>query len=154
MCYVTSLATALSIPIIICFNHAKCFNLSKHRLRCSTRHICDYTASCAFYQYDSVTQNRGSTDRLSTCNYLTWLSLLEKTINVLCHSPSAIVSSVERIEPVHSKARERWGPLKTWKRIPGSTKHSGNWVTTSNVKPRVMKQLEQFAYISGVRTHQ
>ena len=66
--------------------------------------------------------------------------------------PSANVSSVERIEPVHSKARERWGHLKSWKRIPGSTKHLGKWVTTSNVKPRVMKQLEQFAYVSGVRT--
>ena len=47
---------------------------------------------------------------------------VEKTINVglLCHSPS----SVEGIEAVHSKARERWGHLKSWKRIPGSTKQS------------------------------
>ena len=65
--------------------------------------------------------------------------------------PLATVSSVERIEPVHSKTRERWGHLKSWKRIPGSTKHSGKWVTTSNVKPHVMKQLEQFAYVSGER---
>ena len=40
-----------------------------------------------FNQYDCVTQDRGSTDRLSTYNYLTWLSLSEKAINVLCHSP-------------------------------------------------------------------
>ena len=68
LCYVTSLATALSIPIIFCFNHAKCFNLSKHRWRCSTRRICDSTASCPFNQYDCVIQDRGSTDRLSTYN--------------------------------------------------------------------------------------
>ena len=86
LCYVTSLATASSISIIFCFNHAKCFNLSKHKWRCSTTHICDSTALCPFNQYDCVTQDRGSTDRLSTYNYLTWLSLSEKTINVLCHS--------------------------------------------------------------------
>ena len=27
LCYVTSLATGLSIPIICCFHHAKCFHL-------------------------------------------------------------------------------------------------------------------------------
>ena len=74
------LATALSIPIIFCFNHAKCFNLSKHKWKRSTTHICDSTAPCSFNQNDCVTQDRGSTDRLSTYNYLT-----EKTIiNVLC----------------------------------------------------------------------
>ena len=57
--------------------------------------------------------------------------------------PSVNVASVEGIDPVHSKARERWGHIKSWKRIPGTTKHSGKCVTTSNVKPRVMKQLEQ-----------
>ena len=87
------------------------------------------------------------TDRLSTYYYLTWLSLSEKTINVglLCHSP--------RLMCLHSKSRVTWGHLKSWKRIPGSTKHSGKWVTTSNVKPQVMKQLEQFANVSGVRKH-
>ena len=84
---VTSLATALSIPRLLCFNHAKCFNLSKHKWRCSTTLICDSTAPCPFNQYDCVTQDRLSTDRLSTYNYLTWLSLSEKTIIVLFHSP-------------------------------------------------------------------
>ena len=31
--------------------------------------------------------DRGSTDRLLTYNYLTWLSISEKTINILCHAP-------------------------------------------------------------------
>ena len=52
---------------------------------------------------------------------------------------SANVSSVERIDPVHSETRDRWGHIKSWKKIPDSTRHSGKWVTTSNV--------------SGVRTH-
>ena len=55
------LVFALSIPILLCFNHAKCFNLSKHKWICSTTHIFYSTASCPFNQYDCVTQNRGST---------------------------------------------------------------------------------------------
>ena len=45
------------------------------------------TTSCSFNQNDCVAQDRGSTYRLSTYNYLTWLSLSEKTFNVLCHPP-------------------------------------------------------------------
>ena len=75
------------------------------------------------------TQDRGNTERLSTYNYLTWLSLTEKTTVSL--SP-ATVSSLETIAPAPSKARERWGHLKSWKRIPGSTKHSDKWVPTGS----------------------
>ena len=63
---------------------------------------------------------------------------------------SANVSSVERIEPVHSKARERWGHLKSWKRISGSTKHSRKWVTTSNVKPHEWMNEWMKSYIAHV----
>ena len=124
LCYVTSLATALSITIIFCFSHAKCFNLSKYKWRGSTRHICDSTASCPFNQYDCVTQDREAQQIIN-------IQLPDVTESL----GEDYVSSVERIEPVHSKAREMWGHLKSWKRIPGSTKHSGKWVTMSNVKP-------------------
>ena len=76
-CYVTSLATGLYIPIICCLHHAKCWS-----------------------------QDRGSTERLPTYNYLTCLSLSEKTGPTVSLS-SATVSSLEMIAPAASKARER-----------------------------------------------
>ena len=74
-----------------------------------------------------LTVYRASTKRLSTYNYPTWLSLSKKTTVSLS---SATVSSLEMIAPAPSKAMERWGHLMSWKRLPGSTKHSGKWVTT------------------------
>ena len=165
LCYVPSLATVLSIPIICCFHHASIpiyknkggsavpnHYLQQPRIDWYEGGTGTVPSQCRcprilircgqnpqkqthlwFYCIMSIqsswlctwTQNRGSTERLSTYTYLT--SLTEKTSVSL--SP-ATVSSLETIAPAPSKVRERWGHLKSWKRIPGSTKHSDKWVTT------------------------
>ena len=92
MCYVTSLATALSFPTIFC----QVFQFIKTQVEMQYRTYCQIVN----IQLPDVAESFGD-------DYLRTVPL-----------PLANVSSEERIEPVHSKARERWGYLKSWKIIP------------------------------------
>ena len=116
------------------------------------RHICDSTASYEFNQIDCVHENRigeAQTDFQHNIISSDWLSRRR----LLYHSPRLLYRQWrglhqllqgkgettykagkgnskfhERIAP--ALPRERWGHLKSWERIPSSTKHSCKYLTT------------------------
>ena len=89
LCYVTSLVTALYIPIIFCFNHAKCFNLSKHR-RDAVPDIFVILLHHA-HSINTTLWHRIGEAQTDCQHTIIWRGLfswrrLSVTINVLCHS--------------------------------------------------------------------
>ena len=112
LCYATNLATALSIPIIFGFNHAKCFNWSKQLQVQYQTHLWFY---CIMPIQSTWLCDTGSGKHRQIVNIQLpdVADSFEKEYWRAVPLPSADVSSVERIDRVHLKARERWGHIKS-----------------------------------------